>query len=148
MKYYAISIAGLVLACATVSAGEVFKWVDSQGKVHYGDRPQSGAAQTLKIAPSPAVDESLRQRREAPNKQPKPEPGEEEKKKPGQITSAKEARQEMAKQCDDAKRRQEKYQGATMLFEQTDNGERRILSNEERLKAIENTKQEREKWCE
>lgn len=146
MKYYTISIAGLVLACATASASDVFKWVDSQGKVHYGDRPQGGAAQTLKIAPTPAVDESLRQRRETPNKQPKQD--EEEKKKPGQITSAKEAQEQITKNCADAKRRLEKYQGATMLLEQGDNGERRILSDEERLKAIGNTKSEMEKWCE
>lgn len=144
MKYYATSITGLVLACATVWAGDVYKWVDPQGKVHYGDRPQGGAAQTLKIAPLPPMDESLRQ----PRKPSKPDPNEEEKKKPGQITSAKEARQEMAKHCADAKRRLEKYQSATMLYEDAGNGERRILSDAERLKALENTRLESEKWCE
>jgi hypothetical protein len=45
-----------LLMCLSVSAyAEVYKWVDADGKVHYGDRPNSGSAQEVKIesAPSP-----------------------------------------------------------------------------------------------
>jgi hypothetical protein len=36
------SIVGLcvVLACAAASAGEVYKWKDKDGRLHYGDRPK------------------------------------------------------------------------------------------------------------
>jgi len=30
----------LVLACAAASAGEVYKWKDKDGRLHYGDRPK------------------------------------------------------------------------------------------------------------
>ena len=42
----------LVLASATLTAGaahavDVYKWKDSKGVVHYGDRPASGASSSL-----------------------------------------------------------------------------------------------------
>lgn len=30
------------LACAAAMAGEVYKWTDKDGRVHYGDRPKAG----------------------------------------------------------------------------------------------------------
>jgi hypothetical protein len=51
MKY-----ALFLLACLSMSAyAEVYKWVDADGKVHYGDRPNSGSAQEIKIKPAPSV---------------------------------------------------------------------------------------------
>ena len=50
----------LVLGCLAVmpsgmQAGELFRWVDAQGKVHYGDVPPVGAAQVTPIKSSPAA---------------------------------------------------------------------------------------------
>jgi len=39
----------LVLACAAASAGEVYKWKDKDGRVHYGDRPKHGEAAPVLI---------------------------------------------------------------------------------------------------
>ena len=41
----------LVLACAAASAGEVYKWRDKDGRLHYGDRPKAGA-ETVVVNPS------------------------------------------------------------------------------------------------
>ena len=32
----------------------VYKWVDADGKVHYGDRPNSGSAKEIKVKPAPS----------------------------------------------------------------------------------------------
>jgi hypothetical protein len=47
------SIVGLcvVLACAAASAGEVYKWKDKDGHVHYGDRPKHIEAAPVLINP-------------------------------------------------------------------------------------------------
>jgi len=42
-----ILIALSVLACAAASAGEVYKWKDKDGRVHYGDKPKTGEAQSV-----------------------------------------------------------------------------------------------------
>ena len=49
MKY-----ALLLLACLSTTAySEVYKWVDADGKTHYGDRPVSDNAQEIAIKPEP-----------------------------------------------------------------------------------------------
>jgi hypothetical protein len=42
----------LALACAAASAGEVYKWKDKDGRVHYGDRPKDAQAESVTINPS------------------------------------------------------------------------------------------------
>ena len=49
----------LLALSATVLAGEIHRWTDSQGRVHYGDRPPgTAAAQPLELQPN--VIESVR----------------------------------------------------------------------------------------
>ena len=40
-----------VLACATAAAGEVYKWKDKDGRVHYGDKPKTGEGQQIIVTP-------------------------------------------------------------------------------------------------
>jgi hypothetical protein len=39
----------LAVACAAASAGEVYKWKDKDGRVHYGDRPKDAQAESVTI---------------------------------------------------------------------------------------------------
>lgn len=39
----------LALACAAASAGEVYKWKDKDGRVHYGDRPKDVQAESVTV---------------------------------------------------------------------------------------------------
>ena len=49
------------LAILPVQAGEVFRWVDNAGKVHYGDAPPAGAADVVrkKLASEPVQNEDF-----------------------------------------------------------------------------------------
>ncbi len=49
---------GLTLT-ATAAAGEIYRWTDAQGRVHFGDRPQSGAANQWPAA-APNVVQAVR----------------------------------------------------------------------------------------
>ena len=40
-----------VLACATAAAGEVYKWKDKDGRVHYGDKPKTQPAEAIMTSP-------------------------------------------------------------------------------------------------
>lgn len=45
----------LLLISAATAAGGVYRWVDAQGQVHYGDRPPPGTpARAIQPAPAPA----------------------------------------------------------------------------------------------
>jgi len=62
MRYDMRSILWLVLLLFTFPASaELYRSIDSSGRVHYSDRPPSGTdeVQTLKIAPPPPADDSL-----------------------------------------------------------------------------------------
>jgi hypothetical protein len=51
MRYLAIAVA-LMLAVTTAGtavAGDIFKWTDEEGNVHFGDRPDGGEG-TEKVA--------------------------------------------------------------------------------------------------
>jgi hypothetical protein len=39
----------IILSNATLLPAQVYKWVDNEGKTHYGDKPQSNAAETVHI---------------------------------------------------------------------------------------------------
>jgi hypothetical protein len=57
------------LVCAAASAGEVYKWKDQDGRVHYGDRPKHDA-EAVNVEPGsgtgvPTDAEASRQAREA-----------------------------------------------------------------------------------
>ncbi|MEQ6340266.1 MAG: DUF4124 domain-containing protein [Gammaproteobacteria bacterium] len=147
MKYTLIAASLMMLACgATAQADGVYKWVDAQGRVHYGDQPQSNKAQPLNIQSAPPVDEGLRQRREAMSKQPKAKP-EAQKKQDDTISSAKEAREQITQNCERAKERLGKYAAAALLSDKGNDGEQRLLNEDERSKLIEETRGEVEKWC-
>ena len=42
----------LVVACAAASAGEVYKWRDKDGRLHYGDRPKDAQAESVTVKSS------------------------------------------------------------------------------------------------
>ena len=46
-----------VLACASAAAGEVYKWKDKDGRVHYGDKPKTGEGQQIIVTPDSASGE-------------------------------------------------------------------------------------------
>jgi hypothetical protein len=48
----------LALTCAAASAGEVYKWKDKEGRVHYGDRPKDAQAESIMVAPSSGTGEA------------------------------------------------------------------------------------------
>jgi hypothetical protein len=52
-RLHALAFA-IVALCGSVHAVDVWKWTDSKGVVHYGDRPASGAAATTVSVPGGA----------------------------------------------------------------------------------------------
>ncbi len=61
MKTFLLAICILIIAVNNVTAASLFKWVDKEGKVHYGDKPDEGAikAEQKKFAAPSADDDNL-----------------------------------------------------------------------------------------
>jgi hypothetical protein len=110
-----------LLAWSTLASAVVYKWVDAQGKVEYGDRPPDGVhAEVVELlgtksaaTPAPAVE------------------------KPPAITSEtkkavdSDVAQTREKQCAEAQDRYKKLIEGRRLYKTGDNGERQYLTSEE-----------------
>ncbi len=111
-------VALMLGAAATAIAGGVYRWVDANGKVHYGDQPPAGAqAQQMKVKqakPAPTAPEA-----EAP-----PEP-----KDPVRH-----------QQCELAKAILAKYEAAPHLLMRRPDGKVHQLTPDEQAKTIAEAK--------
>ena len=125
----------LWLAAAGASA-EVYKWVDEQGEVHYGDRPpvEGARADTLALPPAPSRDaeqverEFMRQRLL--------DAFEAERREAEQArTEAKAAKRDRELRCARLAEQLARFERANIVYNEGDDGERIYMSDEERRRA-------------
>ena len=53
-----------LLSGASTATAEVYKWVDEDGRVHFGDRPQAEDAEAIELKPAAPATTGARQRYE------------------------------------------------------------------------------------
>ena len=133
----------LVLTLASAFAtGEVYKWVDADGNVHYGDRPPAAGVDSRSMPPSPAApaenadheQRRLKQRRllqafEA-----------ERAERDRAEAEAAAARAERTQKCDRARRQLARFERANIVYTTDESGARAYMSNGERREAAANAR--------
>jgi hypothetical protein len=134
-----------------MAAAVVYRWVDAQGKVQYGDRPPDGVkaevvpllgVHTSSAAPPPASNEAS----------PRPQPS---AKAPPPATATDKTKEAVAedvaatreKQCTEAQDRYKKLIEGRRIYKTGDNGEREFLTSEEIDNARLTAKQELDAVC-
>lgn len=137
----------LLLATGPADAREVYKWVDGKGKVHYGDRPEGAKSRKLDVpASTPDADASSAARDERTRKL-----LDQYAEERSEADEAKAKRQQ-----DDAKRKEncrlakdilEDYRTASYLYDKGKDGERVVLSKEQRAEAEAEAKEAVATWC-
>ncbi len=141
---------GMLLFSAVAAAQGVYKWVDGNGRVHYGERPPGGAQatpmelrQSLTPAPSATVEQDRleNQRRLLESFQ------EERARKQEHAAKAAKGAEERKRNCALARDRLRRVQEAGFLYNIDKNGERRILSDGERSASERNAQAAVSKWC-
>jgi hypothetical protein len=139
----------LALSLFTVDPvmAEVYKWVDEDGKVQYGDRPGNDSAEEIKLKKSPDHDAGLSERRETQKKM-LDIYKEERVEKQEQRVKSDEERQKRKIKCAAAKKKLQGIRNAGFLYEKTDDPlNPRILSTEERTRAEAQIKAAIKHWC-
>ncbi len=122
---------GILLLALPVTA-EIYKWVDDEGNVHFGDKPQSKAnAETVKIDKF-TPDQSYRTRMESIKQNVESQREESMDKKAEQQKVA----SENAQRCQQAKRRLIPFKQKVRVFRYDDAGERNYVSDSERASEI------------
>ena len=130
----------VLMAWSTLASAVVYKWVDAQGKIQYGDRPPDGVhAEVVEglgrdshpaVSPPPAAKEPAA-----------PVPTDVKKAVQNDVSTARE------KQCTDAQERYKKLIEGRHIYKTGDNGERVYLSSQEIDEERVNAKKDIDDIC-
>lgn len=146
LPVFVLGVALMALAHQGVSAG-VYRWVDDEGKVHYGDRPPGKDKATpieLESAPAPDPDDDERRAKTRRLLDAMESKRDRENEQAAQAKADK-ARRE--RNCEIARRHVTLYQRANQISRVGADGERTYLSDEERDQALTHARSLVDRWC-
>lgn len=133
----------------TVLSGEIYKWTDEKGDVHYEDRPVGEEVQRLSLASkntdNSAVQSSIEARREVEKARADARSKASENEQSAATERA--AAAERTAKCDESRARMEGYLQARRLYNQDASGERVYLDDTEIMAARERAQNEIQKYC-
>lgn len=139
----------LTMLASSPLLSEVYRWIDSGGNVHYGDRPIGNAEQvTLKHIPKPRSSpvSTAAERKELQHRLLKVFSEEREEKKKKRLEQKAE-RKASKKKCGKAKSELVRYNNSRVIYNTTESGEREYYSNEKRERYIKYLNRQVTKWC-
>jgi hypothetical protein len=138
-----VLLCAVLMAWSTLASAVVYKWVDAQGKIQYGDRPPDGV--------HAEVVEGLGAHNSRPNNSPAPAsttsgpaasvPTETKKAVANDVSATRE------KQCAEAQERYKKLIEGRHIYKTGDNGERVYLSSQEIDQERVSAKQDIDETC-
>ena len=131
---------------AALAAG-VYKWVDEQGKVHYGDRPGNSNASKIAVPVSPPSSSNNLNERNAMRDKLIRTMEEERKLKEEDSHKAKLKDAERKQRCIEAQDKLRRYQESQYIYKPAEGGERIIFSEEERKQATDDAQKAVQEWC-
>ena len=132
-----LSALPLLLFTAGASAA-VYKWVDEQGTVHFGDRPPHYQAKPLKVRPASLPSSTGAAAAEPPA-------GDQAKEVSGETEEQKNP--ERSEYCRRAQEDLKRYEAADRLAREDAEGNQVILDDAQREELLESLRQRIQKWC-
>ncbi len=140
--------ASLVFSAAAV-AGEIYKWTDENGNVHYEDRPTGEDVERVAVVSSntdnSAVRASIdaRRARQAAREDANAKRDEEAARAEEVAKIAAEREQK----CQESRQRMESYLQARRLYRESDNGEREYLDDTQVMEARSKAQEDIQAYC-
>jgi hypothetical protein len=146
----------LTVACAlslvtgaAALAGDIYKWVDADGNVHYEDRPINREAERVAIESRPtdraAVAAHVQSAAEARAKAREARAAEEANAPTPEELRA--AAEEKARKCSDYRQRLQKMLTSRRLYREDENGERVYLDEAQMQSARDRVQSQVEEYC-
>ena len=131
-------------------AGKIYKWVDSEGKVHYGERPPAGKGKQMRVpssksrsvAPAPSSDDKT----DAANKFLDSVEAERKEKNEAAETAAKD-KEIRDKNCSMARRHVASLKQGGRRYEVDEEGNRTYLGDEDIQNRLKEAEAMVKKWC-
>ncbi len=136
-QYCAAAFFGLLSVISTVQAGDTYKWKDDKGQVVYTDTP-----------PRDRPFEVIKQRKYDTSEAAKPAVAESKPQTnaPANTKAPQNEAERKQSNCDIAKRNQKTLTEVTRI-RITENGQERMLSDEERAAKIKAVEKDIQYWC-
>ena len=146
-----LAIATICLAASCAFAGDVYKWTDEDGNVHYGDRPTAGS-ERMDIVSRPTDPAAVSARREqAAAVEPEAAPVEEAappaEAKPPTRAERNQQRRDKADKCTEAQERLQRHLVARRMYRLDENGERVYYDDAEIQAARERAQEQVNEFC-
>lgn len=151
MKTQVIAAAATLALAASGAAlaGDIYKWVDAEGNVHYEDRPIGAQAERLAIQSQPtdraAVAAQLRASAEARAKAQEAKDAEMADQPTADELRA--AAEEKAQKCSDYRQRLQKMLTSRRLYREDESGERVYLDEAQMQTARDQVQSQVEEYC-
>jgi hypothetical protein len=146
---FVITAASLLVG-GTALSGEIYKWTDADGDVHYGDRPIGTDVERLHMTSNSNTDNDAvrasveaRHDREAAR-------SESRSKRDEADQAAADARAEAAQRgvkCQESRTRMQTYLQSRRLYQQDDAGERVYLDEDQTMQARADAQEMIQKYC-
>lgn len=142
----------VMLSLPFAAAAEMYRWVDSQGKVHYSDSPPPAGAKSSKTidTPPPAAPPAGAsakpkswQEKEMDFRQRQSAEAEAQAKKQKEEAQAKEKQQN----CENARRNLATFESGARVATTNEKGERVIMDDAARASAMAEARKAVETWC-
>lgn len=143
--------ASLALCACLLAVGapaEVYKWTDAEGRVHFGDRPPQGGAETVpmpeKMGDDPVAtpEERLEKQRRLLNAF-----EEERRQKRDAQAQARQEKAERQRNCAEARDNLLSQETASAVYRLGPDGQRVYLDEGEREQALARARAAVEQWC-
>lgn len=138
----------LLILSPAVSLAEVYRWVDAEGRTHFGDRPPTQAAsQEVKVESAPArVDNSARDRQQKVNAFLEQKQQERDQQRVADAKAEKQAAKR-AEQCTKLRARLKYMDSVSTFYNLNEQGERVFVSESENTRIRERFRRKVEETC-
>ena len=149
MKHFKLLAALVLTLVATAATGEVYKWVDADGKVHYGDRkPASGSdSRVIELEPAPSKDANHAERSAQRRRLLDAFEAERAQREEAEAQAAAEKR-EHEERCARVRRDLARFERANIVYTQDESGARIYMNDEKRRSASADARAWIDEHCE
>ena len=142
-------VAAALLVCGAAFAGEIYKWIDENGNVHYEDRPIADAAERLDVishsTDNASVQASIDARREHEAEREEARTKRDVAKQ--EAVEAKAIAEQRAAECQASRTRMESYLQSRRVY-RLDEADERVYPDEEQIMEARADVQEMiQKYC-
>lgn len=140
-----IIISALLLNSATVYA-EIYKWVDDQGKVHYGDKPINNSTE-MDVNISKQGHIKIKNSREQKRQKLLESYADDQEREDKKKEKLKKKKKKHERNCVLSIDKLRQYERASSLYNLDKDGKRVTVSKEERISRTNNLRKKIKKYC-